>query len=62
VSWWGAKTGRALPFPSESAPGWKWTPFCLHAIAAGALALHRLVCGYGFARLDQWWARQGSNL
>jgi phosphatidylinositol glycan class B len=39
VSGWWASIRRALPLAPGSATAWKWSPLCLHAIAAGALAL-----------------------
>ena len=39
MSGWWPSIGRASPRLCRSAPARKWTPLCLHAIAAGALAL-----------------------
>ena len=39
VSGWWASIGRALPLSHGSSSARKWMPLCLHAIAAGALAL-----------------------
>jgi phosphatidylinositol glycan class B len=43
VSGWWPKSGRPLPVAAASASVAKWTPVCLHAIAAAALALRLVV-------------------